>query len=98
MSQQLVNFAVSFKDTFELIFDSAYFDENRVASAGQLLKRSVKLIHRQYLDIMALYDFDLLHRVIITSFIQRGATEQTAKSQELLLLALEQSHKILDPS
>ena len=57
----------------------------------------MKFLHEQYLELTSLYDFEYLQQKVIPQFM-KGASDESPYAQELLLLGLDQAHKVLDPS
>ena len=60
-------------------------------------ERSVKFLHHQYLDLMALYEIQYL-QVVIPDMILNNIDNDTLFSQEMVHLALQHAGKVLDPS
>ena len=107
-SQHADHFGITIQETFPWVFERKFLEpagssssaEKARYSSGfhQSSRRATKFLQEQYLDLAALYDFEFLQSKIIPQFILGAASDESAFAQELLLLALDQAHKVLDPS
>lgn len=52
-------YRISFQNTFPILFDAKYFEQN---TKGQ---KSIKLMHHQYLELMAVYDIEYFQEIVI---------------------------------
>lgn len=103
--QHADHFGITIQETFQWVFERKFLDPaagpekaRHGSGASQSAKRCTKFLHEQYLDLTALYDFEFLQSKVIPQFVKGAACDESAYAQELLLLALNQAHKVLDPS
>jgi hypothetical protein len=89
-------FRVSFQQTFHALFDPSLM-EHQAASRTGAPERSVRFLHEQYLDLMAIYDIEYFQATAIPELLL-NADKETLLGQELVLLGLGQAAKVLDPA
>jgi hypothetical protein len=89
-------FRLSFPLTFRSIFDSRFLEQPASGKAATR-ERSPKLLHQQYLDLMAIYDLEFFQETAIPELLL-NADKETVLGHELVLLGLSQAAKVLDPA
>jgi hypothetical protein len=89
-------FRVSFRQTFRKVFDSKLLEATS-SGKGPAPAKHIKLLHAQYLGLMALYDIEFFAQTAIPELLL-NVDSDTELGLELLLLGLREAAKVLDPA
>ena len=79
-------FRISFRQTFRTIFDAKFMEQPQ-SGKGAAQEKAVKPLHHQYLDLMAIYDFEFFQAAAIPELLL-NIDKDTVLGQEFVLLGL----------